>query len=544
MGVMDRISRTRFLVDERAGASGILPAGQPDELQAMPSVPAMLLDHVLFGQEPGVVYVDGRYAGAAAFLTWADDVRAAGFAIDVRVSAPQELAELRGATSDAKRADDAHLDMLALSKRRHADAAALGASDMHVLIRDNHTEVQLRIDGELWAVPEWEMTTAQGEAFVRATCSGLATVKPANFNPLEFQDAQIAGSKLDQAGVSSVRVTRGPAYPNEAGGAFMVSRVQYRRLSIATADRRGRLAPSAKVLLEVPASPAGEVDFVKMGFTEEQSTMFEEIVRMPDGLFIQTGPTGSGKSTTTYELLRYKAQISPELRQVTIENPIEYPLDWGVQLLGTGQAYDYLVSRTLRMDPDVILVGEMRTADESVATIQAAQTGHLVFSTLHEVDPFESIARFEMLDHARLSRPMICNHKLIVGFMGQRMVPQLCTSCKQPLSQAIDIPNFLLERIKSWGRVDEVCVRGQGCSYCEGRKTKGRKAVAEIVITTEELMEDFLRHDIATARRNHRRREGSDKSMLAHVMDRVLAGLVDPRDAHSKVGIEARREGR
>ncbi|MDF6814343.1 GspE family protein, partial [Escherichia coli] len=136
-----------------------------------------------------------------------------------------------------------------------------------------------------------------------------------------------------------------------------------------------------------------------------------------------TGPTGSGKTTTGYELLRYKAQISPELRQTTREHPVEYPREWAVQLLSTGQNSSYLVERMLRMDPDIIDIGEIRTADEGVAAAQAAQTGHLVFGSLHVLDPFELIGRLHMLDHTRLSKELMCNHQIIAGFMGQRMVP-------------------------------------------------------------------------------------------------------------------------
>jgi type II secretory ATPase GspE/PulE/Tfp pilus assembly ATPase PilB-like protein len=220
-------------------------------------------------------------------------------------------------------------------------------------------------------------------------------------------------------------------------------------------------------------------------------------------------------------------------------------MGWAVQLLGTGLDYDYLVSRTLRQDPDVISVSEARTANEAVAAIQAAQTGHVVLATLHEVDPFETISRLEMLDHVRLAPRMICNHKLMIGFMGQRMVPILCGKCKEPLSDHPGaVPAYLLERIGTWGDVSNVHVRGKGCPHCKGRKTVGRKPVAEIVLASEELMEDFLRSDINTARKNHRLRPGSDKSMLAHVMDKVLAGDVAVSDAQSQVAIESYREGR
>lgn len=547
MSFMERFSRGRHLVDPEDAASNRTLNEPVQARSKLPAVPVTMHPHVVFQPEAGTVHVDGRYAGAAAFLTWLEDIRAAGFEAAVEPVTPQELAHLKERVgSQEGNEKKAYLDNLELSRRRHMDAAALGAEDLHVLQRERHTEFQLRIDGELWTVPDWELTPEQGATFVRATCSGLATVKIENFSVNEYQDAQIAGSALPGMGITSVRIARGPCYPMEADGAFMINRLQYHRHGERTEEaRKRREALDGRLRLEVPEAPAGAVDFLKLGFTPLQARLFEEIIRTPEGIFFQTGPTGAGKTTTHYEMLRYKAQVSPELRQVTIEAPVEYPMEWAVQLLGTNLPYDYLVSRTLRQDPDVISVAEVRTADEGVAAIQAAQTGHLVLATLHEVDPYETVSRLEMLDHIRLSRRMICNHKVVIGFMAQRMIPILCNKCKEPLSEhPDDVPAYLLERVRTWGDIDKVHVRGRGCSVCKGRKTIGRRPVAEIVLASEDLMDDFLRHDINTARRNHRLREGSDKSMLAHAMDKVLAGDVGISDAQKQIAIESYREGR
>ncbi|MBB6592749.1 Flp pilus assembly complex ATPase component TadA [Ralstonia solanacearum] len=506
----------------------------------LPPLPETLQQHVVWEGEGKKIQVDGRYAGGSAFLTWIADLRRHGLDPVVESVAPQELVQALESTTDGQ-AGDAYLEFLEMSRKRHVEASELGASDLHVLQREDHAEFQLRIDGELWTVPEWELDPTQGKAFVRATCVSLATVKEATFNPMAFQEAQISGSKLPETDTESVRITRGPAYPTEAGGGVMVSRLQPRRHAVKQHHRRG--TPASRLRLERPVAPKGVVDFHAMGFTPLQVALFEQIVLMPDGLFVQTGPTGSGKTTTGYELLRYKAQISPELRQITREHPVEYPREWAVQLLSTGQNSSYLVERMLRMDPDIIDIGEIRTADEGVAAAQAAQTGHLVFGSVHVLDPFELIGRLHMLDHTRLSKELMCNHTIIAAFMGQRMVPVLCTQCREPLEQHLSsVSAMLVERIKTWGDLDHVHVRGKGCPHCAGRRILGREAVAEVVLSTEELMEDFLR-GTSIARRNHRLREGSDKSMLGNVMERVLAGTIDPRDAQKNIRIEAYREG-
>ncbi|MGC8213234.1 ATPase, T2SS/T4P/T4SS family [Ralstonia pseudosolanacearum] len=512
----------------------------PVDSGRMPPLPSTLRAHVVWDGEGEKIQVDGRYAGGSAFLTWVADLKRHGMHPVVESVAPQELAQARESTAEGQ-AGDKYLEFLEMSRKRHVEAAELGASDLHVLQRDDHAEFQLRIDGELWSVPEWELDADQGEAFVRATCVGLATVKEPTFNPLEFQDAQVSGNKLPETDIESVRITRGPAYPIEAGGGVMVNRLQPRRHTVHQHQRRE--TPASRLRLVRPEAPAGRVDFLRMGFTPLQLDLFEQVVLMPDGLFIQTGPTGSGKTTTGYELLRYKAQISPELRQLTREHPVEYPREWAVQLLSTGQNSSYLVERMLRMDPDIIDIGEIRTANEGVAAAQAAQTGHLVFGSLHVLDPFELIGRFHMLDHTRLSKELMCNHQIIAGFMGQRMVPVLCTECKEPLERHLGtMPAVLVDRIRTWGDLEHVHVRGKGCPHCAGRQILGREAVAEVVLSSEELMEDFLR-GTTVARRNHRLRKGSDKSMLGNVMERVLAGKIDPRDAQKNVRIETYREG-
>ncbi len=254
------------------------------------------------------------------------------------------------------------------------------------------------------------------------------------------------------------------------------------------------------------------------------------------GVVIVTGPTGSGKTTTLFKLMKYQAQIFPEARQITIEDPPEYPQPWAIALAANGEDFRDMVRMTLRMDPDIVLLGEIRAADEAVAALQAAMTGHFVWTTLHVTDAYKSIPRLEMLDRERLARSQICDHELIVGMVAQRVVPVLCPHCSVPLHQARDaLPAYMVDALRTWGDMSRVRVRGLGCATCHGDKISGRQAVAEIVITDEAFMSDFLTHGLLVARRNHRRKEGSDKSMLANAIDLVLAGYVDPLDVHRNV---------
>jgi type II secretory ATPase GspE/PulE/Tfp pilus assembly ATPase PilB-like protein len=366
----------------------------------------------------------------------------------------------------------------------------------------------------------YEMRPEEGDALARAFYNGLATVREdGTFNPLDFQNAQIAGDALPGLNLSSVRIVRGPSYPSQAGGGFMIARLQY---------------ASPKDEGAVPET--GLQRLAKKGFTPLQLGLFEQMVRLPLGIVTVTGPTGSGKTTTLFELMRYQHQLFPESRQVTVEDPPENPLPWAIQLEAKSDEFADRVKTTLRMDPDIILVGELRDAHSALAAVQAAQTGHFCWATLHVTDPYKVFSRLETMDPKQLSFAHTCDHELFVGATSQRLVGKLCPDCSKPLSKAGDyVPRFMLDALKSWGDLSPVRVRGEGCKACGGLKIAGRAAVAELVITDESFMEDVLRQGILVARKNHRQKAGADKSMLANAMDLVLRGEVCPVDVHRGV---------
>jgi len=236
------------------------------------------------------------------------------------------------------------------------------------------------------------------------------------------------------------------------------------------------------------------------------------------------------------ELLR----LFPNIRLVTIENPPEYPIPWGIQLAAESEQFTDYLRYALRMDPDVIMPSEIRGANEAIASFQAALTGHLVASTLHVSDPFEVFTRLEVLDNVLLSPRAICSHRQLIGLIAQRRVPILC-NCAKPLSTKLHLyPSYLQNSLMSWGKkhmhgLTRVRVRGDGCDLCSGQTIISEQAVAEVVVTNEQMMEDCVKLGIATAARNHRQRKGSDKTMIEHAMDLVLEGLLDPSDAERHV---------
>uniref|UniRef100_UPI003F4967F4 ATPase, T2SS/T4P/T4SS family n=1 Tax=Cupriavidus taiwanensis TaxID=164546 RepID=UPI003F4967F4 len=480
------------------------------------------------------IYVDARHFGTPRFLTWEAKVRRSGAAPQVRKVSAQELAVLRQQRGSGQQ-QDADLQTLSLARRLVTDCAALIASDIHVLVREHHTEIQVRVQGDLRTVGALSMRREEGERLVRAMYTGLATVKAATYNPLDVQDAQIAGDALPGTGLSSVRIVRGPAYPVESGGGFLVARLQYREHH--QGSRKADAIDAAKRLdLSTPKSPSGEFMLGQMGYTPLQVDLISQLLRRPMGVVVVTGPTGSGKTTTLFECTRHQARMFPEKRLVTIENPTEYPMDWAIQLTTESERFPEMLRMTLRMDPDAILLGEIRGVEEAVATLQAAATGHLVLTTLHVTDPFETFSRLVMLDHVRLAMEVICNHNQIIGLIAQRVVPLLCPKCSVKLEDAPEaLPEYMLRAMRTWGDLSEVRVRGGGCDHCHGDAIVGQQAVAEVVVTSEDLMQDCIKEGVLMARRKHRNRAGADKPMIAHAMDLVLAGRLSPVDAERSV---------
>ena len=480
-----------------------------------------------------VVHVDTRQYGSSTFQTWLEDLHRIGIVPKVVQVSPQALADARHASAGD---DDVDLATLNLARRLLTDAAFMDASDVHIHLREHHTEIQIRVLGDLRTVTNasYSMGREEGEALIRATLAGLATVR-VTYHPLEFQDAQIGGDQLPETGLTSVRLVRGPSFPKEAGGGFMVARLQYRRDR--PAHRAGR-----RMETRTPARPPGKLELGSMGWTPLQIELLGRILRLSTGIVIVGGPTGSGKTTSLNEAMREQGRLFPGARQITIEQPPEIPMPEAIQLEAEKGGFGVMVERILRMDPDILLVGELRALEEVSAAMQAAMTGHFVWATVHSRDPYKIPERLEGLDPDRLTLAKLCDHELIVAMIGQRIVAELCPHCSRTLDQAPehDVPRYIRDALQTWGDLAHVRVRGdekvtEQCPHCHGLGTIRRRAVAEIVIPDEKFMRLYRTKGVLEARRYMRAKPGSDKSMLANAIDLVLAGVVDPMDVHRGV---------
>jgi general secretion pathway protein E len=214
-------------------------------------------------------------------------------------------------------------------------------------------------------------------------------------------------------------------------------------------------------------------DLGTLGFFERDRQVFEELIAMPHGIVLVTGPTGSGKTTTLYTALRKLA--TDDVNVTTIEDPIENVFDGLNQTAvqpGLGLGFAEVLRTIMRQDPDIIMVGEIRDPDTAKHAIQAALTGHLVFSTLHTNDAASALTR--MLDLG-VERFLLAS--TIVGVMAQRLVKRICPSCAAERILSEDEARTLQLDVAEGG----ILVRyGAGCADCRKTGYRGRTAITEL----------------------------------------------------------------
>ena len=218
-----------------------------------------------------------------------------------------------------------------------------------------------------------------------------------------------------------------------------------------------------------------------LGFSPGVLQRFEEVVSAPHGIFLVSGPTGSGKTTTLYTVLR--RLNSPEKKLITIEDPVEYNVPGVVQVQtceAKGVTFASTLRNFLRHDPDIIMVGEIRDSETAVMAVEASLTGHLVLSTVHANDAVRTITRI---------RDLGVNPKLVtstcLGTMAQRLLRVTCPHC----AQTVPIDDRLARLADKYAvelDPDQVTA-GQGCLNCNGTGFKGRTAIHELMIMSPEL---------------------------------------------------------
>jgi general secretion pathway protein E len=260
-------------------------------------------------------------------------------------------------------------------------------------------------------------------------------------------------------------------------------------------------------------------DFGRLGFDDESIETLESVLKMPHGIFLVTGPTGSGKSTTLYTAL--SRLNSPDRKIITVEDPVEYQLN-GVNQIQVKPQIDLTFANALRaivrQDPDIIMIGEMRDLETTRIAVQSALTGHLVLSTLHTNDAAGGVAR--MLDMG-VDDYLITS--TVNGILAQRLVRRLCPNCKEPHATLPEMAKDI--GFSQLGLDAEVVLyKAVGCKDCAGTGYRGRLCLTEILVMNDDIRRCIMQHANAAEIKDVAIQHGME-TMYKNGLRKVMSGV-------------------
>ena len=356
-------------------------------------------------------------------------------------------------------------------------ALRIGASDIHLEPFEDSCAIRLRVDGVLRELP--------------APPRGLFVPIISRFKILAKMD--IAEKRVPQDGAIALRSGE--------------KRVDLRVSTVPTVY-------GEKMVMRILDKGAIPIELTGLGFDQRQATDLIESIKMPHGLMLVTGPTGSGKSTTLYACLNLLNE--PDTNICTVEDPVEYKFKGMNQVQvksQVGLTFASALRAFLRQDPDVIMVGEVRDPETAGICLRAALTGHFVLSTIHTNDSLSAVSRLEDMG----IEPFLLASTLRV-LEAQRLIRRLCPLCKE--AYEIDA-----ETAKTHGLEAGITLqRPKGCDQCRGNGYRGRVGVFEVVRITARMAHLIQTRAPLPELRTAAREQGM-KLLLDNGMDKVRAGL-------------------
>ena len=290
-----------------------------------------------------------------------------------------------------------------------------------------------------------------------------------------------------------------------------------------------------KIVLRLLDQSAVELNLSQLGLSPEALSVLKSHIKSSYGMILITGPTGSGKTSTLYACLHLLND--PSVNIVTVEDPIEYQIEGLTQVqinLRAGQTFATTLRSFLRQDPDIIMVGEMRDQLTAETAIQAAQSGHLVLSTLHTNDAPSTLSRLVLMgiEPHQVAGSLLC-------VMAQRLVRKMCPHCKAPTQLNEEQKTLLsLSMEEAYPRH---LYRGTGCSKCEGTGYRGRLGLYEILTVTSSLRQQILLDSTENVLWQASRKEGMT-TLLEDGLAKVEAGLTTLEEVLRVVTIKRRSD--
>jgi type II secretory ATPase GspE/PulE/Tfp pilus assembly ATPase PilB-like protein len=479
-------------------------------------------------------------------------------------------------------------------------AVEMNASDIHFVLGRHHAEVKMRIDGYLGSYIE--ITVEEALSLVSALyVSCHASTK--NSNQFNFNGPLAARLTASDGLPPKLYAVRFASTPSDANG-LVVLRLLYDEISSRNAGRKrlGEVLVDQQLITEDQLNQAlaeqsksiqpgiqsrylGDIlvtmgmleektlaEAVRMqavlsernralGFSDKQIALIHDMADAPKGMVIIVGPTGAGKSTTLKAAMEWIHETYPHFNLLTVEDPPEYPITGASAQIpvkaqgvdsetgaGRGELYASIIADTLRLDPDILMVGEIRDGHSAQAGLRAAETGHRLWTSLHANDAWEALNRLmDLLRESGMMDPMsvLANTQNLAGTMAQRLIPMLCPHCKVPLKGhherlSTQITRELMDAIPDIDPT-RIFLRGDGCKKCvpnaEGDPEKqkadkrrgilGRTVVAEIVVPDQALL-DIVRKEGVPAARYFWLKHRDGRVLMDHALEKIQAGIVAP----------------
>jgi len=424
----------------------------------------------------------GSYSGIGGVLEDMEEMRYDKEAEKTETTEDVEVSSLQGMAEEAP--------VIRLVNSILSQGVREGASDVHISPEKNYVQVRFRVDGKLHEVP----------------------APPKNmFLPII--------SRLKILANMDISISRIPQ-----DGRFTV-KMKNKEINI-----RASTMPSIygeNMVLRLLDTSSGILSLERLGMSEDDREKIEKIIRKPYGMILSTGPTGSGKSTSLYSIL--KNINKPDVNIITVEDPVEYRIEKIRQIQlnrKAGMTFADGLRSILRQDPDVIMVGEIRDAETATIAVQAALTGHRVFSTLHTNDAAGAITRFVDMG----VEPFLVSSVMIASF-AQRLVRTVCPQCKKPLKPPVEMLEF-------WGLENSEStnfMQGKGCFNCLNTGYKGRTGIYEVLVIDDMIQKMILKNSTSQEISRAAIQAGNLTTLKANAAEKVRQGITTFEEASSAV---------
>ena len=453
-----------------------------------------------------VLHIVAGYEADPFVLAFQDRLRRSGQKTSVEYVLPEQLAALYRGVPTLSSGYSPRSDQEGASKRQREvvqiiqSATQSGASDIHFIPTPEGHQLRFRIHGDLETIKSFVGT--HGIELLSTVYSSMCESGDTNYRPEVAQDGRLYSQFVAECGLFGARIATRPTL----NGPWMALRLLY---------------------------DSGEcIPLEQMGYLPQQIAQLTRFIHRTDGIVIFSGTTGAGKSTSLQTILSMLTKFNRgKINLTTIEDPVEYRIEGANQTPLIGEWAD-AITNLMRMDPDVLMIGEMRDLVSAMAAFQGANTGHGLWSTLHTSSASSCIQRLHDLG---VESSLLMDPSLMKGLVNQSLTRVNCPQCRVPYLEARDrLTADLRMRVESLCIPEQVFLKGSGCQHCKGRGITGRTAIAEIIVPDLGFMRTFRELGKAEAQAFWvKERGGVTKN--AHLLTRINEGLVDPEIAERDV---------